>query len=179
MKQRKKEVKCVTSSYKLNNPEYRWYHKEELSKIMPYRSKRKQLGIKILNYDKLRIDNDNNIHPTKDRSFNWLRLHNIVDIVPDKPDMTRTKKHFDARDRLHFEARDKGKCVICGQINHYGSNNKYSLYEYNNYNVSHLHHILPNGDVTDSNIVTLCTHCHQVVHQILYLCGKWRYARPL
>jgi hypothetical protein len=38
--------------------------------------------------------------------------------------------------------------------------------------------VIPDGDVSDENIVTLCVHCHQIVHQILYVEGRWRYARP-
>jgi len=164
----------------LNDSEYRWYHKEEMSKIMPYISERKRIGVKTLNYPKLRADNDAKIKINKSRCFNWSQLQSLVDRVPDKIDTSIKKGNLDDRDRLHFEKRDKGVCYICNQINYYGSHNPY-LYgkEYASVGVSHLHHIIPNGGATDENIVTLCTHCHQIVHQILYLCGKWRYARPL
>lgn len=163
----------------LNDPEYRWYHKDEMSKIMPYPTMRKQYGIKIINYTKLRCENDSKITLCKDRDFRFERLKYILDSVPSTPDKSKRKKKLDPRDRLHFERRGMGTCWICGQINHYGSNNEYSMYDYKGYGVSHLHHIIPNGDATDENIITLCSHCHQVVHHILYLLGKCKYARPL
>jgi 5-methylcytosine-specific restriction endonuclease McrA len=163
----------------LNDPEYRWYHKEEMSKIMPYRSERKLFGVKTIDYEKLRNENDGKIKINPMRNFCWERLKRAVDSVPLVIDKTQKKGVLDPRDRLHFERRDKGVCWICGQVNHYGSNNIYSMYTYNSSGVSHLHHIIPNGPTTDNNIMTLCTHCHQVVHQILYLSGKWRYVKPV
>jgi hypothetical protein len=170
----------MTELSQLNDPEYRWYHKAELSEIMPYRSKRDQMKVKTLNYSKLREVNDSKIKPNKTRNFDWARLQVLVDSIPDNLDASIKKTNLDDKDRLHFEKRDKGTCFVCDQINHYGSTNPY-LYGivYAGTGLSHLHHIIPNGPVSDENIATLCTHCHQVVHHILYLCGKWRYARPL
>jgi 5-methylcytosine-specific restriction endonuclease McrA len=163
----------------LNNPEYRWYHKEEMSKIMPYPTERKKFGIKILDYDKLRNENDLKIILNKNRMFDWTRLKYIVESVPLDLDRSSTKKTFQPKDRLHFESKHRGVCWICGQVNHYGSNNKYSCYTYTGYSVSHLHHIIPNGDISDDNIITLCVHCHQLVHHLLYMTGRWRYGNPL
>lgn len=168
------------SQKELNDPEYRWYHKKEMAGIMPYVSKRNQFGVKTLNYEELRNKNDTKIKPCKDRHFSIGRLALLIDSVPKNIDKSDTKESLSLADRLHFEKRDKGCCKVCWQINHYGSHNPY-LYgrEYAGAGLSHLHHVIPNGKVSDENIVTLCTHCHQAVHQILYLCGKWKYQRPL
>jgi hypothetical protein len=163
----------------LNDPEYRWYHKEEMSKYMPSVAERKRMGIVTLDYEKLRGVNDSKIVLDKDRCFDWDRLKRFVDIVPKNLDKSNTKVALNTKDRLHFEKRDKGICAICFQVNHYGSNNHFSMYTYSGGGLSHLHHVIPNGGVSDNNIITLCTHCHQVVHQLLYLQGKWRYVRPL
>lgn len=42
----------MTTTEQLNDPEYRWYHKEEMSKIMPFTSERNRLGILVLDYQK-------------------------------------------------------------------------------------------------------------------------------
>jgi len=39
--------KRMTDLKLLNDPEYRWYHKEEMSKIIPFKSERDRLGIKV------------------------------------------------------------------------------------------------------------------------------------
>lgn len=130
----------------LNDPEYRWYHKEEMSKIMPFPSQRKRLGVTIIDYEKLRSLNDEKIKLCKDRYFDWERLKFVVDSVPSDYDKSGVKKPFTPKDRLHFERRDKGCCFIC---------------------------------VCDTNVITLCVHCHQVVHQLLYLQRKCKYGRPL
>ena len=163
---------------KLNDPEYRWYHKEEMSKIMPYVSERKRLGLKVLDYGELRQKNDLKIKEKTNHDLNWDLFQFLVDIEPSDIDPNRRKEGLDPKDRLHFECRDKGVCWICGSIYHYGSCNVY-LYTQSDYKLSHLHHIIPNGPVANDNIATLCTHCHQMVHQALFIAGKWKFGRPL
>lgn len=162
----------------LNDPEYRWYHKKEMEKIMPYVSERKRLGVIVLDYEKLRAENDMNIHVKTCHNLNWNAFKMLVEIDTEAIDYNEKKKALQPKDRLHFETRDKGLCFICGSIYRYGSCNVYA-YTQTNYKLSHLHHIIPNGDTIDDNIVTLCTHCHQMVHQAMYVAGKWRYGRPL
>lgn len=152
----------------VNDPEYRWYHKKE---IFPYYVERKKYDIKVLDYDTLRRENSLKIKLDVKRCFDWDIFKSVIDIVPDNLDRSRKKQILEPRDRLHFEMRDMGKCHVCGQVNRYG-------YYGNGYRISHLHHIIPNGQATDENIITLCLHCHQAVHQILYLLGKWSFAKP-
>jgi 5-methylcytosine-specific restriction endonuclease McrA len=156
----------------INDPEYRWNHKEEMSRITPYYSERKKYGMDVLNYETLRYENQLKIKPDVKRRFDWDIFKSVIDMVPNNLDKTKKKQGLEPRDRLHFEMRDMGECHICGQINKYG-------YYGNGYRVSQLHHIIPNGRTTNENIITLCLHCHQSVHQILYLLGKWGFAKPL
>jgi 5-methylcytosine-specific restriction endonuclease McrA len=154
---------------KVNDPEYRWSHKREMSEIMPYYAKRKEFGVKVLDYWALRVENNERINPNKIRHFNLNDLMRLVDSVPAKLDRSGTKKSLQPADRLHFESLDMGECCACGYTS-----------KYNNYDTScHLHHVDPIGNISDTNIVTLCVHCHQVVHHLLFLMGKWKYARPL
>jgi hypothetical protein len=169
----------MTSLNLLNDPEYRWNHKEEMAKIMPYASVRRQLGIKILNYEELRYENDNKILVSRRDGINWDRLKELVESVPvgyHKKSLS-VKKRLQPVDSLHFEKRDAGVCYICGSTYHYGSNNKW-VQMGNGYKNSQLHHVLPDGGATDKNIKTLCVHCHQIVHQVLYVDGRWKFARP-
>lgn len=163
----------------LNDPEYRWNHKDEMSRIMPYTSIRNEMKIKVLDYTELRWKNEEKIKERRSEGINWTRLRELVERV--KLDYygnsNRTKTSFQPADKLHFETRDKGRCYLCDSVYHYGSNNKWVQCG-NGYKNSQLHHVIPDGDVSDENIVTLCVHCHQIVHQILYVEGRWRYARP-
>ena len=163
---------------KLNDPEYRWYHKEEMAKIMPFTSERNRLGIKALDWVALRYENDLKIKEQRRHNLDWDKFKRLVEGIPDNLDKTKTKKALQPNDRLHFEMRDKGLCYLCGSTFHYGSCNVYA-YTGTNYKLSHLHHVIPNGDISDENIITLCTHCHQMVHQASFIAGKWKYGRPL
>jgi 5-methylcytosine-specific restriction endonuclease McrA len=125
----------------------------------------------------LRSDNDELIKERRVIGLDWTRFRNLVDIqIPEKI-KNQTKETLNPSDRLKFETRDGGVCYICGSVYHYGSCNMYSGL-YGTCKLSHLHHIIPNGTVNDNNIVTLCTHCHQMVHQAMYISGVWKYARP-
>jgi hypothetical protein len=163
----------------LNDPDYRWYHKEEMSKIMPYVSIRKQLGIAVLSYDELRYENDSKILVCRREGINWSRLRELVESVPIgyHRKSSSAKKQLQPADSFHFEKRDAGICYICGSTYHYGSNNKW-IRMGSGYKNSQLHHVLPDGGVSDCNIKTLCVHCHQIVHQILFVEGRWKFTRP-
>ena len=41
----------ITDTKLLNDPEYRWNHKEEMSKIMPYYHERKKFGLVVIDYE--------------------------------------------------------------------------------------------------------------------------------
>lgn len=164
---------------RLNDPEYRWYHPDEMARIMPYPTERARLGIIVIDYNKLRDDNDANIKLRTIHDLDWAKFKGLIDRIPyGAMNSSRKKETLQPKDRLHFETRDKGVCYLCGSVYKYGSCNVYA-YSDTNYKLSHLHHVIPNGNVTDENIITLCTHCHQMVHQAMYVAGKWKYGRPL
>ena len=123
-----------------------------------------------------RSELDENIKVNVVKNIDWSRFKYLIDIDHG----WHGRKSFSACDRLKFEERDRGVCYICGSTYPYGSSNKYLVSSGNrNYKQCHLHHRIPNGLNVDGNIFTLCTHCHQMVHQALYISGKWSFARPL
>lgn len=126
----------------------------------------------------LRAKNDEKIHEYRNFEIDWQKFKYLVYLPGENPNKESKKKALQPKDRLHFETRDKGECYICGSTFHYGSCNEY-LYTYTNYKLCHLHHVIPNGGIEDNNIVTLCTHCHQMVHQAMYIAGTGKYSRPL
>ena len=114
--------------------------------------------------------------------IDWDKLKYLVDDgVPPNLDPNQKKKTIQPKEREAFEERDSGVCYLCNKKYPYGSNNMYLRSHGQNisYKVCHLHHVIPNGDTHPYNIVTLCTHCHQVVHQLLYIGGKWKFSRPM
>ncbi|MFA5715403.1 MAG: hypothetical protein WC998_06670 [Candidatus Paceibacterota bacterium] len=140
----------------LNDPEYRWYHKEEMSKIMPFVSERKRLGLKVIDYPKLRREFLSTIKEVRYHDLDWVLFKKLIDAVPTSVYNETTKKTLQPMDMYHFEKRDRCECYLCGTISRR----------------TQLHHIIPTGDTSDKNIVTLCGACHKMVHIALYSSGK-------
>lgn len=105
--------------------------------------------------------------------INWMRLRAIIENVPSDLDRTKKKEPIKETTREKIYKRDKGVCFICGSIGEYGCKNPYN----DSTGRHNIHHIIPNGKSADYNLVTLCEHCHRVVHEILYIEGRWRYTR--
>jgi 5-methylcytosine-specific restriction endonuclease McrA len=162
----------------INDPEYRWQHKQEMLEIMKCSSSRSQLGIIPIKYNELRYENDKLIQEITSHKLNWRKLEELTYMIPDNLNKKQKRKNLQPIDRLHFEKRDMGLCYLCGSTYHYGSCNQYSMAERSN-KLSQLHHRTPNGDLSENNMVTLCIPCHQLVHLMLYSMGKWRYERPV
>jgi predicted HNH restriction endonuclease len=127
------------------------------------REARSKLGDKIVEHKNFDID------------WDWFKR---LVYAPEQSERNKTKVALQPKDRLKYEERDKGICRICGSTFYYGSSNMY-LSNTRDYKLCHLHHVIPNGGIEDYNIVTLCTHCHQMVHQAMYVAGTWKYSRPL
>lgn len=140
----------------LNDPEYRWYHKEEMSKIMPFVSERKRLGVKVIDYPKLRSEYLSKIKEVRSHDLNWFLFKKLIDAVPNNVYNETDKKKLQPMDMYHFEKRDRCECYLCGTVSRY----------------TQFHHIIPTGPVSDENIVTLCRACHKMVHIALYSSGK-------
>jgi len=128
------------------------------------REDRSKLGDKIIEHKNFGID--------------WNRLKFLVYAPEHIHDRNKPKVSLQPKDRLKFEKRDKGVCFICESVFYYGSSNMY-ISNTRDYKLCHLHHVIPNGGIDDNNIVTLCTHCHQMIHQAMYIAGTWKYARPI
>jgi hypothetical protein len=147
---------------KINDPEYRWQHKEEMSDIMRHTSKRNELGVKVLDYEKLRMEFYKKIKEGSCYDLDMDLFVRLVERVPKDLDRTKSKTGLQPADRYHFERRDRLTCYLCGTVS----------------KSCHLHHVIPNGDVSDDNIVTLCESCHKMVHLALFRSGRWRHAEP-
>lgn len=105
--------------------------------------------------------------------INWRKLRSLIERVPIDLDRTKKKEPIKEKTREKIYKRDKGVCFICGSIGEYGCKNPFN----NSTGRHNIHHIIPNGKSADYNLVTLCEHCHRVVHEILYIEGRWRYTR--
>ncbi len=164
----------------LNDPEYRWYHKGEIADIMPYGSRRNQLGIKTINYVALcqKINEGIAAKKVKAHDFSFELFQYLIERHPNLHGKKIKKVNFQPIDRYHYYRRHKGECQICGSVYPYGSCNVYRYAEPSS-QLSQLHHINPEEPLDDLNVVTLCVHCHQLVHLTLYTLGWWKYARPL
>jgi len=146
---------------KYNDPEYRWQHKEEMSKIMPYSQERKRLGLVVIDYQKLRQEYLSTIKENKVHNLNWNKFSRLVEEVPSSAMRSSDKKTgLQPKDFYHFERRDKCVCYLCETVSRH----------------TQFHRVIPNGDVSDSNIVTLCEACHKLVHMALFCSGRWRYS---
>jgi 5-methylcytosine-specific restriction endonuclease McrA len=114
--------------------------------------------------------------------INWENLMYLINSVPrDAINNGQKKEKLQSKMQEELMDRDDGICFVCGKHYLYGSSNPFlmSQGEKPDYKVCHLHHIVPNGKAVPENFVTLCTHCHQMIHQLLYIDGRWKYARPL
>jgi hypothetical protein len=142
----------------LNDPEYRWYHKEKMAKIMPFKSERDRLGIKVIDYTKLRHDYLLKIKEVKCHNLNWNLFKSLVESVPSSEYSSIKKIKISPKDMYHFERKDRCKCYLCETVSRF----------------TQFHHRIPTGPVSDDNIVTLCISCHKMVHIALYSAGKRR-----
>jgi len=95
--------------------------------------------------------------------FNWEYLKHLIDIVPYDLDKSKKKKIIPKETKIRIRKRDNNKCKICGKEDKLGNDGV---------SILHTHHIIPNKDNDDDNLVTLCKYCHQTVHDILFVIGK-------
>lgn len=106
--------------------------------------------------------------------INWAHLNQLTDKVPYGLDLSIKKKQVQPKQKEQFQKEDRGICYVCGIIDSYGAMH-HPIYNFAGHH--NLHHIIPNGPATRENIVTLCHHCHVLVHTILFITGKWRYSK--
>jgi 5-methylcytosine-specific restriction endonuclease McrA len=93
--------------------------------------------------------------------MDYNKLIHLIDDLPEYPRKRDKKKPASATIKSAVKERDKNVCQICG----YSSD----------YNDLEVHHIIPWGDSTPENLISLCSHCHRAVHTLLYVAKKWRF----
>ena len=114
-------------------------------------------------------------------SIDWDELKELIDQVPDGLDRDQKKEPIPPKIKDSVRKRDGGICIVCSREYEYGSSNPYLRSQWDKITLkhSHLHHIIPNGDASPDNLITLCGYCHQTVHLLLFIMGKWKFARPV
>lgn len=89
--------------------------------------------------------------------------------IPEGLDRGKRKGVITQELRAQLTKRDKLTCQICGRVGEYGNPG------WGAPGKMCLHHIIPNGEASLENVITLCKYCHGAVHLLLYSAGKWRY----
>ena len=90
--------------------------------------------------------------------------------VPMGLDRATKKEQVDKTMRDIIYQRDGFVCAMCSsEYNQYATDHRSE----NHQEGVHIHHIIPNGSATPCNLVTLCEECHDLVHVMLYVDGKW------
>jgi 5-methylcytosine-specific restriction endonuclease McrA len=113
--------------------------------------------------------------------INWEHLRYLIDNVPLEFDKTKKRESIPPALREKLMNDDNGVCYVCESEYLYGSNNPYLMQEGEKPDMKQcqLHHILPNGESSRENLVTLCIRCHQMVHMLLFIDKRWKYRKPL
>jgi 5-methylcytosine-specific restriction endonuclease McrA len=101
--------------------------------------------------------------------YNYDLLLKLTKEIPDELDKKVKKEPITPGVRETVVKRDCFFCSLCG------SGGEYGYHKYGQRGNLSLHHIIPNGPATEENLITLCNHCHSVVHLILYTSGKWKW----
>lgn len=92
------------------------------------------------------------------RKIDYNMLLYLTKEIPDGLDFNKEKEPISPKIRKIITTRDRGICRLC-----------------NSSKGKHIHHRIPNGGATEDNLFTLCTHCHQIAHELLYLDNKWKH----
>lgn len=96
--------------------------------------------------------------------FDWDHFRHLIDVVPEGLDRHQKKGIVRKEDRENI--RKRNKCRLCSAKDKIGLDRN---------SILHIHHIIPNGTGDIDNLELLCKSCHQAVHSILYVLGKWRF----
>lgn len=92
--------------------------------------------------------------------------------VPSGLDRTIKKEVVNKTDRDMIYQRDGFTCALCNVVyNRYATDLRTKHHQAG----VQIHHIIPNGTATPDNLITLCEECHDLVHMVLYVDGKWRH----
>lgn len=88
-----------------------------------------------------------------------VNLSNIIDKAPEVDEKIK-RKHIPPELKVEVKERDGNRCVVCGRE----KNLK-------------VHHMIPYGESSLENLITLCEFCHEYVHKILKRKG-YHYVSP-
>lgn len=97
--------------------------------------------------------------------INWELFLELTRKIPNDLDRDLKKQYIPKNTREKIKEKYKD-CQLCGGEFKIGSDGT---------NFLQIHHIIPNGTSTENNLIVLCKHCHQAVHNILFVSGKWRF----
>ncbi|MCK4526113.1 HNH endonuclease [candidate division WOR-3 bacterium] len=89
--------------------------------------------------------------------FNYDRFLFLTRDVTNELKWSIKKEGIPKDIRQEINKRDRGRCYICERFKHYT-----------------IHHRIPNGEANKENLFTLCLRCHNLVHIVLFLDGKWK-----
>ena len=103
--------------------------------------------------------------------LDYALLYKLTREIPENLDKKVKKEVVSKGMREIIVARDNYTCQLCG---HTDKEHGYGNPQYDVPCSLHIHHIIPNGKATKTNLVTLCDKCHRIVHMILYLDDKWK-----
>ena len=106
------------------------------------------------------------------KKLDYVLLFELTRNIPDNLDRKTKKEVISKKVREVIVERDKYTCQLCS---HSDKEHGYGNVQYGIAGSLHIHHIIPNGKATESNLVTLCDKCHKVIHLLLYLDGKWKW----
>lgn len=100
--------------------------------------------------------------------IDWEYLKLLVDRVPSN--LNKNIKKQRVSDEVKKKIRKKHQCSLCGKLDKVGTDGN---------SILQIHHIIPNGKGTEENLEILCKYCHQVVHNLLFVTGKWRFTNVM
>lgn len=106
------------------------------------------------------------------RKINYGFLLKLTKDISPNLDRKKKKESVSKEMREIISDRDKYVCQLC---THEDKENAYGNPQWDIIGSLHIHHIIPNGKATKSNLITLCDKCHRTVHLLLYLDNKWRW----
>ena len=96
------------------------------------------------------------VEKMESRSVNYEHLLYLTKDVPKGLDWNEKKEDISQKIHRKIWGDNNGECYVCGR------------------NGAVEHHRLPNGDADENNLFILCHECHQVVHLLLFIDGKWK-----
>jgi len=97
------------------------------------------------------------------KGLNMIDEKKLKRLLDSAPEVTEKKKRKFILEELKQEVKDRDshKCVVCGREKDLKA-----------------HHIIPYGESSMDNLVTVCGYCHEYIHKILKRKGYY-YVSPL